>query len=80
MQMYSQFEFDVGKHVDNVYRPLLPELKDAPSQRAEVNLEPGNDMIRLHINADDVVSLRAALNTWLRLIKVAYDMTKYQRS
>ncbi|ATZ61700.2 MAG: KEOPS complex subunit Pcc1 [Methanosarcinales archaeon Met12] len=77
-RMYSQFEFDLGKHVDNVYRSLLPELKDAPSQRVEVNLELRNDMVKLHINSDDIVSFRAALNTWLRLVKVAYDMAKWK--
>lgn len=76
-RMYSQFEFYLGKHVSSVYRSLLPELKDAPSQRTEVNLELRNDMVKLQINSDDIVSFRAALNTWLRLIKIAYDMARY---
>jgi KEOPS complex subunit Pcc1 len=72
-RMYSQFEFDLSRYANNVYCSLLPELKDVPSQRVEVKLELEGSILRLRVNADDIVSLRAALNTWLGLLKIGYD-------
>ncbi|OPX79219.1 MAG: Transcription factor Pcc1 [Methanosaeta sp. PtaB.Bin039] len=54
---------------------LWPELDD-DLHRGSVQLDQAGDALRLTICADDVVSLRAALNTWLRLTKIALEMEK----
>ncbi|MDI6888342.1 MAG: KEOPS complex subunit Pcc1 [Methanocellales archaeon] len=72
----SVFEIDLGEHADVVYRSLCPELEDVPSLRSGVTLELKGSTIKLSIEAKDIVSLRAALNTWLRLIKIAHEMAK----
>jgi len=72
----SVFEIELGRYADFVYRSLRPELEDAPSPRSGVTLELKDNTIKLSVEAEDVVSLRAALNTWLRLVKIAYEMAK----
>ncbi len=42
--------------------------------RSNVDLVLCEDSIKLELKGDDVVSLRAALNTWMRLIKIAFEM------
>ncbi len=56
-----------------IYRALAPELDDE-LHRSNVELIPGEGSIRLRIRGEDAVSLRAALNTWIRLVKIAFEM------
>jgi len=42
--------------------------------RSNVELVEGPGFVRLKILGEDVVSLRAALNTWIRLVKIAIEM------
>ncbi len=72
----SVFEIELGEYADIVYRSLCPELEDTPSLRSGVTLELKGSMIKLSVEANDVASLRAALNTWLRLVNIAHDMAK----
>ncbi|MGC9515275.1 KEOPS complex subunit Pcc1 [Methanocrinis sp.] len=58
---------------DRVYKALAPEAEDAV-QRSEVRLETCQEGIRLEIESEDLVSLRAALNTWIRLVDIAMEM------
>jgi KEOPS complex subunit Pcc1 len=67
-------EFELGRLVQPVYESLRPELQALPSERSKVSLEQSGDTLKLFVVAEDVVSLRAAVNTWLRLIKIAEDM------
>ena len=54
---------------------LAPEAEDQ-IQRSEVLLAACEEGIRLKIESEDVVSLRAALNTWIRLVDIAIKMVK----
>ena len=58
---------------EKIYRALTPELEDE-LHRSSVNLIVCSGYIGLKINGNDVASLRAALNTWVRLIKIAFEM------
>jgi len=58
---------------ERVYEALAPEALDQV-QRSEIRLETCEEGIRLCIESEDVVSLRAALNTWIRLVKIAMEM------
>ena len=60
-------------HSQEVYEALAPELEDE-IHRSNVELILGSGFVRLKISGDDVVSLRAALNTWIRLVKIAIEM------
>ncbi len=56
-----------------VYAALAPEALDQV-QRSKVKLETCEGGVRLSVESEDVVSLRAALNTWIRLVKIAMEM------
>ena len=56
-----------------IYESLKPELDD-DLHRSSVTLQAEDGIIRLEIRGEDTVSLRAALNTWIRLIKIAFEM------
>ena len=58
-----------------VYRALAPEAEDR-IQRSDVSLEIIEEGIKLCVNSEDVVSLRTALNTWIRLIKITWEMMR----
>jgi len=58
-----------------VYRALAPEAEDQ-IQRSDVSLEIIEEGIKLCVKSEDVVSLRAALNTWIRLVKITWEMMK----
>lgn len=64
--------FGLG-HPQMVYQALAPEMEDE-LQRSRASLELGEGYLSLRIEAEDVVSLRAAVNTWLRLVKIAMEM------
>lgn len=56
-----------------IYRSLVPETEDMG--RSVASIEPeGEDLLVLSVQAMDVSALRAALNTWLRLINIADEM------
>ncbi len=61
------------ENAGQIFRALSPELEDE-LQRSKVDLTLDNGSIRLKIDGDDLVSIRAALNTWIRLVKIAFEM------
>lgn len=60
-------------HPELIYRALAPELEDE-LHRSSVELALRSGSIGLRIRGEDVASLRAALNTWIRLVKIAFEM------
>lgn len=74
----AECEFDFGSESEIAFKSLLPEIDD--SQRTSVSLSLSGSKIRLNLIASDLTSLRAALNTWLRLLRVARDMAKFKHT
>lgn len=58
-----------------VLAALAPEAEDRV-QRSEITLQTCDEGLLLTIESEDLVSFRAALNTWIRLIDIALDMVK----
>jgi KEOPS complex subunit Pcc1 len=58
-----------------LFRALAPELEDEIN-RSRVMLEYGESLLRLRIEGADLISLRAALNTWIRLLNIAMEMVR----
>ena len=51
---------------------LEPELAGEEGMRSSASLRlDGDDCLELEVRAPDIPSLRAALNMWLRLVRVA---------
>jgi KEOPS complex subunit Pcc1 len=63
-------------HAVPIYHALLPELPDEvnPRSTTRCTLE-GEHTLILSVEAQDSASLRAALNMYLRLVNVAYEVT-----
>ena len=72
MKGCAEFVFP-SEHAGVIYQSLLPELGDE-LHRSNVFLGLEDGSIRLKIRGEDTVSLRAALNTWIRLFKIAFEM------
>ena len=73
LEVFSEFIFDLDKDVQVVYQSLLPELGGDHSRiYSELSIDGSN--LVLTIRSDDLVSMRAGLNGWLRLIKIAEEM------
>ncbi|MCD4845637.1 MAG: hypothetical protein K8R25_14240 [Methanosarcinales archaeon] len=75
LEVESEFVFDLGKSTTAVYKSLLPELESS-HQRTSTHIKPQGNLLILNIISRDLVSARAALNGWLRLIRIAVEMTK----
>lgn len=76
MRVKAEFEFDddVAK-LEAVYKAVKEEWADETDKRRSfVNIELKGSKLCIHIRGDDVVRLRAAVNTWLRLVKIAEEM------
>ncbi len=58
---------------ERIYLALLPEMDDEV-HRSNVDMVLVGDSIRLELCGDNVANLRAALNTWMRLLKIAFEM------
>ena len=67
-------EFELGESSQIIYDSLKPELHAAPSERSKVEMTLAGPNLNLFIIAEDIISLRAAINTWLRLVKISEDM------
>ena len=72
MKCCAEFVFE-SSHAGEIYQALAPELDD-DLHRSNVLLGLKAGSIRLMIRGEDTVSLRAALNTWIRLVKIAFEM------
>ncbi|HEY9246872.1 MAG TPA: KEOPS complex subunit Pcc1, partial [Candidatus Methanoperedens sp.] len=73
MITFAEFKFDLGKEAQIVYESLLPELSE-DYQRTKAFLRLKDSSLVLNVEAYDIVSMRAALNGWLRLIKISHEM------
>ena len=56
-----------------VYRAVLPELEDIGRSRALLTCDVDGGLT-LSVSGEDVPALRAALNTYLRLVMIAEEM------
>lgn len=61
-----------GRIASVVASSLLPET-DRKIPRTQVNIKEVNDGIQLEIQAQDTSALRAAINSYLRWIKVSMN-------
>ena len=73
LEIESEFVLEMDRDAWVVYYSLKPELK-AAHQRSTTELEFKGNTLVLRICSGDVVSMRAALNGWLRLIRIAVEM------
>ena len=68
------FTSDSPETLSDIYQSLMPETNESISDRSVVSLFLEEEGMVLEIQSSDVISLRSALNTWLRLVQTAYDV------
>ena len=73
MIVLAKFEFDLGRSARIIYESLLPELGE-DYQRTKAALELQDNILVLNVEANDIISMRAALNGWLRLVRISCEM------
>lgn len=73
MIILAEFEFEAGENARIIYESIRPELHEE-YQRTKTTLQLDDELLRLKVEANDIVSMRAALNGWLRLIKTTEEM------
>jgi len=64
-------EYDDAESAGRVERALTPEIGDIAGDRTRVSVKRDDEEIEIAVEADDLVALRAGLNTWLTLVSVA---------
>lgn len=65
------FEYSEERQARTIERAILPEIGDIGSERSVTDVERDGVTLRFVVRAEDLVALRAGLNTWLSLVKVA---------
>lgn len=64
------------EHVEIIIQALSPEEEEEfPGRTHGTCTRYADDVLEVSIQASDLSSLRAALNTWLRLIQVSAEMS-----
>ncbi len=71
-----EMEFENPWEAEVILKSLEPEITSAPSQRSSTNLKLVNNILKMEIDAADLTSLRAAINSYLRWIRLSYDVIK----
>ena len=75
MRLRAEFEIGLGAASDIVYRSLLPELGDQ-MLRSRVYIVKKDCVLELVIDSEDITAMRAAINSVLRLMRIACDLGK----
>ncbi|MBN2110207.1 MAG: hypothetical protein JW705_03855 [Methanosarcinaceae archaeon] len=73
MQLITESVFETSAAF-SIYRSLKPEIETPVTDRSRIRLKADSSHLYLTIEAEDLVSMRSTLNTWLRLIQVAYEV------
>ncbi len=67
------FSFELGKNRNLAVMAALKPESSRELPRAQARVWTEKETLRLEIRAEDAVSLRAAVNSYLRWVKVAAD-------
>jgi KEOPS complex subunit Pcc1 len=63
-----RLKFPSQRHLEIIFKALLPEVRKPPTMRSRVFLERDDTFLILKIEAKDTVALRASVNAYLRWI------------
>lgn len=66
-----EFDYESASRATLVARSVDREIGEIDDDRSRTTLERDGARLVIEIDADDIVALRAALNTWFSLVDVA---------
>jgi len=82
MEITATFELEADEaRIRTIYATLKEERDEEglDRKRSSVALDLAGTTLRLTLSGEDLIGLRAAANTWLRLAKVADEMVQVVR-
>jgi KEOPS complex subunit Pcc1 len=65
------FEYPTPEAAHHVQRSVEIEAGDIEGDRTRATVDRDNDTLTVSIAADDLVALRAGINTWASLVEIA---------
>jgi tRNA threonylcarbamoyladenosine modification (KEOPS) complex Pcc1 subunit len=71
-----RLKFSSEKQLKVVLEALRPETDTSTTSRSKVHMKTENQSLVLEFNTKDTSALRAAMNSYLRLIGVAMNLQK----
>ena len=74
-----EMKFETQQDAVIVLRSVEPEIRTAPSERTSVNIDLSGNVLKIKINAEDTTSLRASLNSYLRWVKLSYEVLELKK-
>ena len=72
-----RLNFSSEKQLKAVLGALKPETETSTTSRSKVDMKTENQTLVLEFRAKDTSALRAAMNSYLRLIVVAMNLHKF---
>ncbi|QSW98548.1 KEOPS complex subunit Pcc1 [Haloterrigena alkaliphila] len=66
-----EFDYETPSRARIVAESVAREVGEIDDARSRTSIERDGSIVRIDIDAADVIALRAALNTWFTLIDVA---------
>jgi tRNA threonylcarbamoyladenosine modification (KEOPS) complex Pcc1 subunit len=76
-QAVIRLNFSSETQLKAVLEALKPETETSTTSRSKVDMNTENQTLILDFRATDTSALRAAMNSYLRLIVVAIDLQKF---
>jgi tRNA threonylcarbamoyladenosine modification (KEOPS) complex Pcc1 subunit len=76
-QAFIRLNFSSEKQLNAVLGALKPETDTSSTSRSKVNMKTEDQTLILDFQATDTSALRAAMNSYLRLIGVAMNLQKF---
>lgn len=74
-----EMKFETQQDAVIVLRSVEPEIRTAPSERTSVNIDLSGNVLKIKIDAEDTTSLRASLNSYLRWVKLSYEVLELKK-
>ncbi|WP_222919545.1 KEOPS complex subunit Pcc1 [Natrinema sp. SYSU A 869] len=66
-----EFDYETSSRAELVAASVTREIGEIDDERSQTTLERDGSRVCIDIAAEDVIALRAALNTWFSLVDVA---------
>jgi KEOPS complex subunit Pcc1 len=72
------FEYPTGEAARLIERAIRVEVDELDDDRSTVSVSRTDQTVGVDVGADDLVALRAGINSWLRYVSVAERVAGYE--
>ncbi|WP_227352719.1 KEOPS complex subunit Pcc1 [Haladaptatus salinisoli] len=71
-----EFDYESDERAILIFRSVEREVGEIAGDRSRTTVERDGETVVVRVSADDLVALRAGLNTWQTLVGVAEDVSE----